>query len=71
MLVVDAQVHIWSGGKPPVAANSGGGHRQIEAFSKEDLLAEMDAAGIDAALIHPPTSWDPKANALAEEAAAG
>jgi predicted TIM-barrel fold metal-dependent hydrolase len=69
MLIVDAQVHIWSGGKPPVAANSGGGHRQIQAFSKDDLLAEMDAAGIDAALLHPPTSWDPKANALSEGAA--
>lgn len=70
MLTVDAQVHIWSGGKPPMSANSGGSHRQIEAFSQDDLLAEMDAAGIDAALIHPPTSWEPNANALAEEAAA-
>jgi predicted TIM-barrel fold metal-dependent hydrolase len=69
MLIVDAQVHIWSGGKPPAAANSGGGHRQIEAFSKDELLAEMEAAGIDAALLHPPTSWDPNANALSEAAA--
>lgn len=29
----------------------------------------MDAAGIDAALIHPPCSWDPDSNALAVEAA--
>ena len=29
----------------------------------------MDEAGVDAALIHPPTSWDPNANELAVEAA--
>jgi hypothetical protein len=29
----------------------------------------VDEAGVDAALIHPPTSWDPDANALAVEAA--
>ncbi|MBI2206114.1 MAG: amidohydrolase family protein [Candidatus Rokubacteria bacterium] len=64
MLIVDAQVHIWSGGKP---ANPN--HRQVEQFTKDDLLNEMDAAGVDAALIHPPTSWDPNANELAIEAA--
>src|SRR5262249_42604439 len=35
----------------------------------DDLLREMDAGGVDAALIHPPTSWDPNANELAIEAA--
>jgi predicted TIM-barrel fold metal-dependent hydrolase len=64
MLIVDAQIHIWSGGPPPP-----GMHRQIDTYSKEDVLREMDAGGIDAALIHPPTSWDPNANAFAEEAA--
>ena len=29
----------------------------------------MDEAGVDAALIHPPASWDPDSNALAIEAA--
>jgi hypothetical protein len=29
----------------------------------------MREAGVDAAIIHPPTSWDPSANALAIEAA--
>lgn len=67
MLIVDAQVHIWGGGKPPASAANA--HRQIDSFSKDDLLAEMDAAGIDAALLHPPTSWDPNANALSEAAA--
>jgi predicted TIM-barrel fold metal-dependent hydrolase len=64
MKIVDAQVHIWSGGKPGNLR-----HRQIPAFTKDDLLKEMAAAGVDAAVIHPPTSWDPNANALAIEAA--
>jgi predicted TIM-barrel fold metal-dependent hydrolase len=64
MKIVDAQVHIWSGGKPGNLR-----HRQIPAFTKDDLLKEMAVAGVDAAVIHPPTSWDPNANALAIEAA--
>jgi len=64
MKIVDAQVHIWSGGKPGNLR-----HRQIPAFTKDDLLKEMATAGVDAAVIHPPTSWDPNANALAIEAA--
>jgi predicted TIM-barrel fold metal-dependent hydrolase len=64
MLIVDAQVHIWSGGKPGNVS-----HRQVDAFTAEDVLAEMDAAGVNAAVIHPPTSWDANANELAVEAA--
>jgi len=64
MLIVDAQVHIWAGHKP-----TNPNHRQVETFSKDDLLKEMDAAGVDAAVIHPPASWDPNSNALAVEAA--
>ena len=33
MPIVDAQVHIWSGGKP---ANLR--HRQVPAFTKDELL---------------------------------
>jgi predicted TIM-barrel fold metal-dependent hydrolase len=61
--IVDAQVHIWSGGTPS------GRHRQVASFTAEELLAEMDAAGVDAAVIHPPVSWDPGSNDLAVEAA--
>src|SRR5204863_2938529 len=64
MKIVDAQVHIWSGGKP---ANLR--HRQVAAFTEDELLKEMGEAGVDAAVIHPPTSWDPNANELAVEAA--
>src|SRR5205823_4078 len=63
MPVVDAQVHIWSSGPPTNPA-----HRQVTAFSKDELLKEMDEAGVDAALIHPP-GWDPNSNELAIEAA--
>jgi predicted TIM-barrel fold metal-dependent hydrolase len=47
MRIVDAQVHIWSGGKPGNA-----NHRQVEAYTAADLLKEMDAAGVDGAVIH-------------------
>lgn len=58
MLIVDAQVHIWANHVP-----TNPNHRQVATFSKDELLAEMDAAGVDAAIIHPPSSWDPDANA--------
>jgi len=63
MKIVDAQVHIWSSGTPS------GHHRQVSKFTAEEILAEMDEAGVDAALIHPPASWDPDSNALAIDAA--
>jgi predicted TIM-barrel fold metal-dependent hydrolase len=65
MKIIDAQVHVWSQTVNPVAA----GHRTITSFSAEELLAEMDEAGVDAGLIHPPLTWDPTANELAIEAA--
>lgn len=64
MLIVDAQVHIWANHKPTNA-----NHRQVETYSKDDLLAEMDQGGVHAAVIHPPASWDPDSNELAVEAA--
>lgn len=63
MLIVDSQVHIWTTGIPTNPA-----HRQISAYTKEDLLREMDAGGVDAAVIHPP-GWDPNANEVAVDAA--
>ncbi|PYO01058.1 MAG: amidohydrolase, partial [Candidatus Rokuibacteriota bacterium] len=63
MLIVDAQIHIWKNNKP-----SNPNHRQIPDFTAEDVLKEMDAGGVDAAVIHPP-GWDPNSNALAVEAA--
>ena len=63
MLIVDSQVHIWTSGIPTNPA-----HRQISSFTKDDLLKEMDEAGVNAAVIHPP-GWDPNANEVAVEAA--
>ena len=63
MLIVEAQVHIWERGVPTNRA-----HRQISWYSKDDLLKEMDEAGVDAAVIHPP-GWDPNPNEVAIEAA--
>ena len=62
MLIVDAQIHIWENNKP-----TNPNHRQIAEFTADDVLKEMDEAGVDAAVIHPP-GWDPKSNALAVEA---
>ena len=52
MLIVDSQVHIWSSGTPVAH------HRQVSSYSTDDLLKEMDEAGVNAAVIHPP-GWDP------------
>jgi len=52
VLIVDAQVHIWGSGTPLPP------HRPVSVFTKDELLAEMDAAGVQAAVIHPP-GWDP------------
>jgi len=64
VLIVDAQVHTWANHKPTNA-----NHRQVETYSADDLLREMDEAGVHAAVIHPPASWDTDANELAVEAA--
>ncbi|HTE86523.1 MAG TPA: amidohydrolase family protein [Dehalococcoidia bacterium] len=63
MPIVDAQVHIWRNNLP-----TNPNHRQILDFTADDLLKEMDVAGVDAAVIHPP-GWDPDANELATAAA--
>jgi predicted TIM-barrel fold metal-dependent hydrolase len=63
MRIVDAQVHIWSNGPPTVPA-----HRQVAVVSKDEVLREMEVAGVAAAVLHPP-SWDPNGNTVAGEAA--
>ena len=64
MLIVDAQIHLWNAGNPTTPW-----HRQIPAYTKADALKEMDAGGVDAAVLTPHTPWDPNANELALEAA--
>src|SRR5260370_28796069 len=70
MLIVDAQVHIW-GGETPERPWPAGGHARAhrpQPFSKDDLLREMDAAGVARVVIVPP-SWEGDRNDLALEAA--
>ena len=62
MLIVDSQVHIWESGTPVFH------HRQVPAYTKDELLRDMDAGGVSAALLHPP-SWDARANEVAIDAA--
>jgi predicted TIM-barrel fold metal-dependent hydrolase len=65
MKIIDAQVHIWGQTVIP----PGGGHRQVSSLTAEQLLTEMDQAGVDGGLIHPPASWDPDSGPLAIDAA--
>jgi L-fuconolactonase len=70
MLIVDAQVHIW-GADTPERPWPPGGHGRAhrpQPFSKDDLLREMDAAGVARVVIVPP-SWEGDRNDLALEAA--
>ncbi len=62
MLIVDSQIHIWQNGKMSPH------HRQIPTYSADDALAEMATAGVDCAVIHPPSALGEPANALAVEA---
>jgi predicted TIM-barrel fold metal-dependent hydrolase len=62
MRIVDAQVHIWTSGTPVHI------HRQVSHYTQDEALRDMDAAGVDAILLHPP-SWDPNANEVAIDAA--
>jgi predicted TIM-barrel fold metal-dependent hydrolase len=62
MLIVDSQIHLWQNGKMSPQ------HRQIPTYSADDALAEMATAGVDCAVIHPPSALGEPANALAVEA---
>lgn len=63
MPIIDAQVHLYRKGdaRPP--------HRPAP-YLVEDAIREMDEAGVDGAILHPPVSWDPDSNEQAVEAAA-
>ncbi len=65
-MICDAQVHIWAGqsvGRP--AADEAFPHR-AGPFGPDELLAEMDAAGVDRAILVPPSAQgDSNAFALA------
>ena len=69
MLIVDAQVHIWGPDTPqrPWPKGRAAPHR-AQPFSRDDLLQEMDAAGVARVVIVPP-SWEGDRNDLALAAA--
>jgi predicted TIM-barrel fold metal-dependent hydrolase len=61
MLIIDSQIHLWDGGQAPPH------HRQAP-YLAEEAVADMTAAGVDAAINHPP-GWDADSNRYAIEAA--
>jgi L-fuconolactonase len=69
MLIVDAQLHIWGANTPerPWPAGGKAPHRAVP-FSKDDALREMNAAGVDRAVLVPAVV-EGKRNDLALEAA--
>lgn len=64
VLIVDAQVHIWTAGKASPHHSLG----RPEPYTADALLAEMREAGVDCALLAPP-GWDPGGNKASLEAA--
>ena len=62
MQIVNSQIHIWEDAKMSPQ------HRQIPTYSMDDALKEMGEAGVDAAVIHPPSTLGEKVNELAVEA---
>lgn len=64
MQIVDAQIHLWGSGLPSNQA-----HWQVTSFPTEEAVAMMDAAGVDAAILHPP-GWDPGSDEMAAKAVA-
>jgi predicted TIM-barrel fold metal-dependent hydrolase len=70
MRIVDAQVHIWGANTParPWRANHHQPHRE-QALGADELLGHMNEAGVERAVLVPP-SWEGDRNDLSLEAAA-
>lgn len=64
MIIVDSQVHIWNSGKASPHHVRG----RPDPFTLEDLQAEMREAGVDCAVLAPPT-WEPPADRTSQKAA--
>ncbi|MFN8635041.1 MAG: amidohydrolase family protein [Chloroflexota bacterium] len=69
MLVTDAQIHLWELERPdrPWPKDGRSTPHLPNGFTAEQMLAEMDAIGVDRAVIVPP-SWIGETNAYALEA---
>ncbi len=68
MLITDAQVHIWAASTPERPWPARHKPHRPEPLGKDELLKEMDAAGVGRAVIVPP-SWEGERNDLALAAA--
>lgn len=64
MPIVDAQVHIWAANTPERPWPARHQAHKPEPITKDDLLREMKGAGVDRAVIVPP-SWEGERNDLA------
>ena len=62
MLIVDSQIHLWQNAKMSPH------HRQIPTYSVDDALKEMASAGVDCAVIHPPSALGEPVNVQAVDA---
>jgi predicted TIM-barrel fold metal-dependent hydrolase len=61
VLIVDSQIHLWERGQAP-------SHHRQSPYLAEEAISDMDAAGVAAAINHPP-GWDLTANTYAVIAA--
>jgi predicted TIM-barrel fold metal-dependent hydrolase len=70
MFIVDSQVHIWGANTPerPWPARQAVKPQRNTPWTKEELLGEMNAAGVNRVVIVPP-SWEGERNDLALAAA--
>src|SRR5437660_4917212 len=70
MLIADAQIHLWAADRLDRPWPPGGAHRVHKPYpvSKDMALAGMKEAGVDRAVIVPP-SWEGERNDLALEVA--
>lgn len=68
MLIADAQVHIWGADTPERPWPARHAPHRPTPLGKDELLGEMDAAGVARAVIVPP-SWEGERNDLALAAA--
>src|SRR6266511_1361033 len=68
MLIVDSQVHVWGADTAQRPWPKRGAPHRAVPLGTDDLLREMDQAGVDRVVIVPP-SWEGDRNDLAIAAA--
>jgi predicted TIM-barrel fold metal-dependent hydrolase len=61
VLIIDSQIHLWDGDQAPP-------HHGQKPYTAEEAVADMDAAGVNAAINAPPM-WDADSNRYAIESA--